>query len=220
MKVVKKLHTYTVVHESGVQEKVNATSMGEALRNIETDENTDTCIHALRVAQDIRTVVEEEKASATFTATTNIAECKVTPKAGSLHCGDTVHFASFPTRIHELVEWKKNGEFYSKESEFDHTFTESATFQAFFRLKDVEWKTKVEPAEAKQENCIAFPPEGVSSANASLKLLAEAATNWKFKEWRRNGVKIDGGRIIDIDKVTPLAPCEDECVFTAVFERV
>lgn len=219
MKVTKNLHTYTLVHESGKQEKVNATSMQEALNNMETDENTDTCIHALRVAQDIRTVVEDEKAAVSFSATSTIPECIVSPKTGSVHVGDTVHFASTPTRLHELVEWQRNGQFYSKEKEFDHTFIDNATFQAIFRLKDVSWKTKVEPEEAKEANCLAFPPEGISKANAPLKLLAETVDGWNFKEWRRNGVKIDGGRIIDIENVTPLAECEDECIFTAVFER-
>jgi hypothetical protein len=145
-----------------------------------------------------------------------------TPVSGTIHAGDSIAFKAIPARNYAFVNWKCNGEVISEEAEFVYTMKElkgeaSAVFLATFRPADVSWTTSVEPSEATSAGVIAFPPSGVSSANASAQMLAVEADGYVFDHWERNGESIGTNKMLTVI-VAPLAEGEDEAVYKAVFE--
>ena len=176
----KDYNAYRITHKNGSIEDVNALNLVQALENMETTEEESKVIQAFLVKEDVRTLLEDEAKEILFTAV--VAEdgggSIATPTQGKVHVGDQVNFTAITARNYEFVSWKLNGEVFSTEASTVVTFPElkegfdTAVFTATFKLSDVAWTTRVEPAEASTAGCVAFPTAGTTQANTQQELLA------------------------------------------------
>ena len=223
----KNYNSYSIVHKNGKTEKLNAETMQQAIENMGISEEESPVSRALMTASEQKTVFEELPSEIIFTAVVDADSVDggsiATPAEGKVHVGDEVQLKAIPARNYKFVKWLRNGEELSTEAELNYTMTELAegedtvVFTAVFALATVSWTTAVSPSGATTAGCIAFPSSGTTEANASAEFLAVANTGFIFDHWERNGETLSTNKLMQLEKVVPLADNETSAVYTAVF---
>lgn len=217
-------NTYRITHKNGSVEDINALDLIQALENMEIPDTESKVLQAFLVKENVRTLVEDEKAEILFSAIVaeNGGGSIATPASGKIHVGDMLQFKAIPARNYEFVNWKLNGVEISKEATMNLVMPElasgvdTAVFTATFKLADVAWTTSVEPAEASTAGCIAFPTSGNSEANAEAEFLAVTKEGFEFDHWEVNGESVSTNELLQTE-VVPLAEGESARVYKAVF---
>ena len=217
-------NAYRITHKNGSVEDINALDLIQALENMEIPDTESKVLQSFLVKENVRTLVEDEKAEIIFSAIVaeNGGGSIATPASGKIHVGDILQFKAIPARNYEFVNWKLNGVEISKEATVNLVMPElasgvdTAVFTATFRLADVAWTTSVEPAEASTAGCIAFPTSGTSEANAEAEFLAVTKEGFAFDHWEVNGESVSTNELLQT-AVTPLAEGESARVYKAVF---
>jgi len=217
-------NAYRITHKNGSIEDINALDMVQALENMEIPDTESKVVQIFLVKENVRTLVEDEKAEVIFSAivaeggTGSIA----TPASGKIHVGDSIALKAIPARNYAFVSWSLNGNVISTDASLDFTIPElpqgidTAVFTATFRLAPVAWTSEVSPAAASTAGCVAFPLSGSAVANSELSLIAVEAEGFTFNHWERNGESIGTNKILTAE-VTPLAENESACKYVAVF---
>lgn len=221
----KSYNSYQITHKNNVTEKINASSLVEALENMEVAENLSPVLQTLLVEENVRTLVSEMPAEVTFSSVVsggsegNIA----TPGTGTCHVGDTISLRAVPAKGNTFVCWKVNGVVLSNSASVIYEIPElengitTLSFVAEFALSPVEWSAEVSDPEATTAGCLVFPASGTTLVGSKVELIAVAKGDYTFSHWLKNGV--DTGltnEILDYTMVS-LGENENECVFTAVF---
>lgn len=217
-------NAYRITHKNGSVEDINALDLIQALENMEIPDTESKVLQSFLVKENVRTLVEDEKAEIIFSAIVaeNGGGSIATPASGKIHVGDILQFKAIPARNYEFVNWKLNGVEISKEAMVNLVMPElasgvdTAVFTATFRMADVAWTTSVEPAEASTAGCIAFPTSGTSEANAEAEFLAVTKEGFAFDHWEVNGESVSTNELLQT-AVTPLAEGESARVYKAVF---
>lgn len=220
----KTYNAYRITHKNGSVEDINALDLIQALENMEIPDTESKVLQSFLVKENVRTLVEDEKAEIIFSAIVaeNGGGSIATPASGKIHVGDILQFKAIPARNYEFVNWKLNGVEISKEATMNLVMPElasgvdTAVFTATFHLADVAWTTSVEPAEASTAGCIAFPTSGTSEANAEAEFLAVTKEGFAFDHWEVNGESVSTNELLQT-AVTPLAEGESARVYKAVF---
>lgn len=218
------VNAYRITHKNGKIEDINATSLVQALENMEVPESESAIIQTFLIKEGVRTLIEEEPTEVTFTAIVaeNGGGSIATPATGRIHVGDMVQMKAVPARGYEFVSWSLNGEEISKDATINLVMPEplegidTAVFTATFKLSDVSWRTEVEPSEASTAGCVSFPASGVSEANTEASFIAVAKGGFTFDHWELNGESISTNELLTTT-VTPLSDDESERVYKAVF---
>lgn len=217
-------NAYRITHKNGSIEDINALDMVQALENMEIPDTESKVVQIFLVKENVRTLVEDEKAEVIFSAivaeggTGSIA----TPASGKIHVGDSIALKAIPARNYAFVSWSLNGNVISTDASLDFTMPElpqgidTAVFTATFRLAPVAWTSSVSPDGASSAGCVAFPLSGVTEANGELSLIAVEADGFTFSHWERNGESLGTNKILSTT-VTPLAENETSCEYKAVF---
>lgn len=220
----KNLSTFKITHENGFAEFLNAVDAEQAVANVE--ETISPVVALLRTAKNVKTLVDDEPTSITFTAVTSGGGGSVaTPASGTIHTGDQITLSAIADRNYEFVEWQMDGAKISEYASFLFTMpeveegVESAVFTAVFRLADIEWTSVATPEGAGTAGCLAFPESGTIEANKTLDLIAVEAEGYTFDHWERNGESIGSNKILNV-AVTPLATDEASCAYNAIFTEV
>lgn len=219
-------NAYRITHKNGSVEDINALDLIQALENMEIPDTESKVLQSFLVKENVRTLVEDEKAEIIFSAIVaeNGSGSIATPASGRIHVGDMVQLKAIPARNYEFVSWQLNGVKISEEATINLVMPElasgvdTAVFTATFKLADVEWTTTVEPAEASTAGCIAFPTSGNSEANAEEEFLAVAKEGFEFDHWEVNGESVSTNELLQTE-VVPLAEGESARVYKAVFTR-
>lgn len=217
-------NAYRITHKNGSVEDINALDLIQALENMEIPDTESKVLQSFLVKENVRTLVEDEKAEIIFSAIVaeNGGGSIATPASGKIHVGDILQFKAIPACNYEFVNWKLNGVEISKEATMNLVMPElasgvdTAVFTATFRMADVAWTTSVEPAEASTAGCIAFPTSGTSEANAEAEFLAVTKEGFAFDHWEVNGESVSTNELLQT-AVTPLAEGESARVYKAVF---
>lgn len=220
----KLVNAYRITHKNGKIEDINATSLVQALENMEVPESESAIIQTFLMKEGVRTLIEDEPTEVTFTAIVaeNGGGSIATPATGRIHVGDMVQMKAVPARGYEFVSWSLNGEEISKDETINLVMPEplegidTAVFTATFKLSDISWRTEVEPSEASTAGCVSFPASGVSEANAEASFIAVAKGGFTFDHWELNGESISTNELLTTT-VTPLSDGEAERVYKAVF---
>jgi len=220
----KLVNAYRITHKNGKIEDINATSLVQALENMEVPETESAIIQTFLIKEGIRTLIEDEPTEVTFTAIVaeNGGGSIATPATGRIHVGDMVQMKAVPARGYEFVSWSLNGEEISKDATINLVMPEplegidTAVFTATFKLSDVSWRTEVEPSEASTAGCVSFPASGVSEANTEASFIAVAKGGFTFDHWELNGESISTNELLTTT-VTPLSDDESDRVYKAVF---
>lgn len=221
-----KMNTYRLTHYNGDVENLNAKSMEQAIENMQIAESVSAVVQAVRVADNIDTIVADIPDEVQFQCVVSDGEtesgCVATPASGTIHTGDMITLEAVPARNYAFKAWKRNGIVISNTAKFEYTMTELpdgetlAVFTAEFALAPVNWSTAVSPAEATGEGCVGFPLSGTTEANANLSVIAVAKGGYTFDHWERNGVSLGTNEILTTT-AEPLAEGETSAVYTAVF---
>ncbi len=222
----KAYNAYRITHKNGSVEDINALDLVQALENMETPDTESRVLQAFLVKENVRTLVEDEKAEIIFSAIVaeNGGGSVATPASGKIHVGDEIQLKAIPVRNYEFVSWALNGVKISEEAVVNFIMPElssgvdTAVFTATFKLADVAWTSEVSPESASTAGCVAFPLSGSAEANSELSLIAVEATGFTFDHWERNGESIGTNKILT-STVTPLAETETACKYTAVFTK-
>lgn len=217
-------NAYRITHKNGSVEDINALDLVQALENMEIPDTESKVLQAFLAKENVRTLVEDEKAEILFSAVVaeNGGGSIATPASGRIHVGDMVQLKAVPARNYEFVSWQLNGVKISEEAVVNLTMPElsagvdTAVFTATFKLADVAWTTAVEPAEASAAGCIAFPASGSSKANAKEEFLAVAKGGFVFDHWEVNGKSVSTKELLQTE-AAPLAEGEPARVYKAVF---
>ena len=217
-------NAYRITHKNGSVEDINALDLIQALENMEIPDTESKVLQAFLVKENVRTLIEDEKAEILFSAIVaeNGGGSIATPASGRIHVGDMVQLKAIPARNYEFVSWQLNGVKISEEAVVNLTMPElsagvdTAVFTATFKLADVAWTSEVSPAAASTAGCVAFPLSGSAAANSELSLIAVEAEGFTFDHWERNGESIGTNKILTAE-VTPLAENESACKYVAVF---
>ena len=220
-------NAYRITHKNGSVEDINALDLIQALENMEIPDTESKVLQAFLVKENVRTLVEDEKAEILFSAIVaeNGGGSIATPASGKIHVGDTLQFQAIPARNYEFVSWKLNGVEISNEETINFTMPalasgiDTAVFIATFRLAPVVWTTAVEPAGASTAGCIAFPTSGSSEANTETEFLAVAKEGFTFDHWEVNGQSVSDNELLQT-AVNPLAEGESARIYKAVFKTV
>lgn len=217
-------NAYRITHKNGSVEDINALDLIQALENMEIPDTESKVLQSFLVKENVRTLVEDEKAEILFSAIVaeNGSGSIATPASGRIHVGDMVQLKAIPARNYEFVSWQLNGVKISEEATINFVMPElasgvdTAVFTATFKLADVEWTTAIDPAEASTAGCIAFPTSGNSEANAEEEFLAVAKEGFEFDHWEVNGESVSTNELLQTE-VVPLAEGESARVYKAVF---
>ena len=217
-------NAYRLTHKDGSIEDINALDLIQALENTEIPETESKVIQAVLLKENVKTLVAENPTEIMFSSV--VAEggtgSIATPSQGTVHEGDSISLKAIPARNYAFVNWKMNGEVIGESDTLLYTIPKlgeglnSIVFTATFRLADVNWTSKVEPAEASGAGCLAFPASGTTKANESVSLIAVGAEGFTFDHWERNGENIGTNKILTAN-ATPLIEGENECIYKAVF---
>ena len=219
----KSYNSYRITHKNGDVEQINAENLVEALNNMGVSEEHSPVIQTYMVEEGIRTLVNDLPEEVPFTAV--VAEGSggsiATPVSGKIHAGDEIALKAIPARNYIFVNWKMNDVIISEEPSLVYKMPElhgeaSAVFKATFKLAPVNWTASVEPAEAGNAGCIAFPSSGTNEVNSTLGLIAVEAEGFVFDHWERNGESIGTNKILSVS-VAPLAENETTAEYKAVF---
>lgn len=220
----KVFNAYRITHENGSVEDINALDLVQALENMEIPETESSVVQTFLIKKGIRTLVEDEPTEILFNAVVaeNGGGSIATPATGKIHVGDMVQLKAIPARNYQFVSWKLNNTEISTQETINLVMPalqagiDTAIFTATFRLADVAWTTKVEPAEASTAGCIAFPTSGTTEANAEDEFLAVSKEGFVFDHWEVNGKSVSTNELLQTT-VTPLAEGEVSRIYKAVF---
>jgi len=217
-------NAYRITHKNGSVEDINALDLVQALENMEIPDTESKVLQAFLVKENVRTLIEDEKAEIIFSAV--VAEggtgSIATPVAGKIHVGDMIALKAIPARTYAFVSWSLNGNVISTEASINFVMPEleggidTAVFTATFKLADVAWTSTVEPEGATSAGCVAFPASGSAEANSELSLIAVEAEGFTFSHWEKNGESIGTNKILETT-IEPLAENESSRVYKAVF---
>jgi hypothetical protein len=127
----------------------------------------------------------EEPVSYDITATVNIEEGGTIDGAGSYLHGATATLTATPNTAYRFVNWTKDGEVVSTETEYSFTVTEASAYTANFELNSYEITATANP-----EAGGIVDGAGTYNHGATCTLTATANDGYTFINWTKDGEEV------------------------------